>query len=79
MKPWSRSARRIQYMNPAAEALTQWSATEVDGLPVDEVLRFVEADGGRRVDSPSRDALLTGGSAHLPPGSSLLSRDGRTP
>ena len=55
-------------MNPAAEALTQWSAAEVGGLPVDEVLRFVESDSGRRVDSPSREALLTGASAHLPPG-----------
>jgi len=71
------TAQRIQYMNPAAEALTQWSAAEIDGLPVEEVLRFVEADGGRRIDSPSREALLTGGSAHLPLGSSLLSRDGQ--
>jgi len=71
------TAQRIQYMNPAAEALTQWGAAEVGGLPVDEVVRFVEIDGGRRVDSPSREALLTGGSAHLPPGSSLLSRDGQ--
>jgi diguanylate cyclase (GGDEF)-like protein/PAS domain S-box-containing protein len=67
----------VQYMNPAAEALTQWTAAEVSGVPVDEVLRFVESDSGRRIDSPSREALATGGSAHLPPGAALLSRDGQ--
>jgi diguanylate cyclase (GGDEF)-like protein/PAS domain S-box-containing protein len=71
------AAERIQYMNPAAEAITQWTASEVSGLPVDEVLRFVESDSGRRIDSPSREALATGASAHLPPGASLLSRDGQ--
>ena len=70
--------QRIQYMNLAAEALTQWSAAEVGGLPVDEVLRFVEADGGRRVDSPSREALLTGASAHLPPARCCCRRTARS-
>jgi diguanylate cyclase (GGDEF)-like protein/PAS domain S-box-containing protein len=67
----------IQYMNPAAEAITQWTASEVCGLPVDEVLRFVESDSGRRIDSPSREALTTGANAHLAPGALLLSRDGQ--
>jgi diguanylate cyclase (GGDEF)-like protein/PAS domain S-box-containing protein len=71
------TAQCIQYMNAAAEAITQWSAAEVSGLPVDEVLRFVEPESGRRIDSPSREALLTGASAHLPSGASLLSRDGQ--
>ena len=71
------ASERVQYMNPAAEAITQCGASDVCGLPVDEVLRFVESDSGRRIDSPSREALLTGAAAHLPPGTALLSRDGR--
>jgi diguanylate cyclase (GGDEF)-like protein/PAS domain S-box-containing protein len=71
------ASERIQYMNPAAEALTQWPAAEARGLAVDEVLRFLESDTGRHIESPSREALATGTSTHLPPGASLLSREGR--
>jgi diguanylate cyclase (GGDEF)-like protein/PAS domain S-box-containing protein len=71
------ASERIQYMNPAAEALTQWPAAEACGLAVDEVLRFLESDTGRHIECPSRESLATGASTHLPPGASLVSRDGR--
>ena len=71
------TSERIQYMNPAAEMLTQWPAAEARGLAVDEVLRFLESDTGRHIESPSRETLATGTATHLPPGASLLSREGR--
>jgi len=71
------AAGEVRYLNRAAQALIGFTAERARGLPVQEVLRFVDAASGRRVGDPLRETLAYGRSARLAPGAVLLSADGR--
>lgn len=49
----------VTFLNREAERLTGWTATSASGRPVDEVLRFVGADGDL-VQPPAREVLQRG-------------------
>lgn len=51
---------RVRYMNPVAEALSGWSATEAAGRPLLEVLRLADERTGRAAADPARQVLDTG-------------------
>ena len=67
----------ITFMNPAAEALTCWAATEAMGRPLVEVFRIINEDTRRTVDNPAAKVLRSGVVAGLANHTLLLARDGR--
>ncbi|MEC5160541.1 diguanylate cyclase (GGDEF)-like protein/PAS domain S-box-containing protein [Janthinobacterium sp. CG_23.3] len=67
---------RVDYLNPAAEAVTGWSLAQARGLQVGEVMPLV--CGAMRMPLPHPLELALGGDAPtvLAPGALLLRRDG---
>ena len=66
----------IDYMNPVAESLTEWSAEEAFGQPLDHVVRFVSEEGHQPVEDPVKRATASGQPAAVPDQTVLLSRCG---
>ncbi|WP_455380126.1 diguanylate cyclase domain-containing protein [Acidihalobacter prosperus] len=50
---------RITSLNPKARSLTGWEVTEVIGVPVAEVLRFIDMYSGNWLDNPIETVLQT--------------------
>jgi PAS domain S-box-containing protein len=67
---------RIGFMNPVAEQLTGWSATEASGRPITEVFVIVNQQHGRTVQNPVHKVLRSGRIAGLANHTVLISRDG---
>src|SRR5207244_4873388 len=67
---------RITFMNPVAEALTRWRASDAQGVSVDEVFPIIcEADRSI-VENPVLRALQQSGVVKLPAATLLLARGG---
>lgn len=66
---------RVILLNPAAERLTGWSASEATGMPVSEVFPLVDQASGEPLPDPVALALA-GGEAVLPANAVLGARDG---
>ncbi|HEX7731956.1 MAG TPA: EAL domain-containing protein [Rhodanobacter sp.] len=47
----------VTSLNPIAEAMTGWSASEARGRRMDEVFRLRDADSGEAVENPLREAI----------------------
>lgn len=54
----------VTFLNREAERLTGWPTTSALGRPVDEILRFVDPDGGS-VTAPAREVLERGAPVSL--------------
>jgi hypothetical protein len=66
----------ITFMNPVAEAITGWPATEVLGRDSGQVFRIIDGESPVAVESPIAIALRGGAAVHL--GDHLLvARDGK--
>ena len=48
---------RVDFMNPAAEALTGWRVADAAGRPIDSVVWLVDEATRRRIENPVRAAL----------------------
>ncbi|MFO0907089.1 MAG: ATP-binding protein [Isosphaeraceae bacterium] len=68
---------RIVFVNRAAEALTEWSRSEVQGRNVVEVVPLHDEQTGQRATWPAVDFLATGEHLVLPPTLVLTTRSGR--
>lgn len=66
----------VTFVNPVAERLTGWSASEAAGRPLSDVFRLVSVDGGGPVADPVARALETRLPVLLPDRTSLIARDG---
>ena len=69
-------AGTITYMNPTAERLTGWRATEAQGQPVTAVLTLVSDATREPIESISARCLREGRSVDLDDGALLVRRDG---
>jgi diguanylate cyclase (GGDEF)-like protein/PAS domain S-box-containing protein len=69
-------AGHITRMNPVAERLTGWPATEALGRHAEEVLRLVEEEGGPLAASPLAIVLRNGEIQAREHGVAMLARDG---
>jgi PAS domain-containing protein len=73
---------RVTLLNPAAEALTDWSAAEAVGRPLGEVFLIVDEGSQRPRESPVERVLREGrvvGLATTPPSSRATARPAPSP
>jgi PAS domain S-box-containing protein len=66
----------VDYLNPAAEALTGWQPAEAAGRPLGEVLNLTDEGTGRTVEPPVAEAVRTGQPAWLTKPTLLVNRKG---
>jgi diguanylate cyclase (GGDEF)-like protein/PAS domain S-box-containing protein len=67
----------VTFLNPTAEALTGWQASEAIGRPFAQVFRIIDAsDHRRRAIDPMISVVKTNKPLNLPEGSVLIRRDG---
>jgi len=67
---------QVTFMNPVAESLTGWPLSEAGGQPLDRVLRIINEESRKSVESPSVRAFRDGRTVQLAEHSLLISRDG---
>lgn len=68
----------VQYLNPAAEALTGWRNQDAQELPCGEVVRLFDPQEHRLVEAPLTAVLTKRQSTALPTGLCLITRTGLT-
>ncbi len=68
---------RINFLNPIAEELTQWSLAEANGRPLSEIFRIVNENTRQVVDSPVDKVLREGKIVGLANHTVLIGRHGR--
>ena len=66
----------VRFLNSLAERLTGWSSADAVGRNVTDVFRIVEEKSRETVRNPALDALRTGESTQLAPGTVLIDRAG---
>ncbi|HEY9147025.1 MAG TPA: EAL domain-containing protein, partial [Thiobacillus sp.] len=67
---------RIDYINPVAETLTGWQATQALGKPLMEVLRVIDEDTRQLADDPVRQCMRSQRIYRIPGHPILLSAGG---
>jgi two-component system cell cycle sensor histidine kinase/response regulator CckA len=67
---------RVELMNPAAEALTGWSAVEARNRPLEEIFSILNEQTGQGVENPVRRVLREGMVVGLANRTVLVARDG---
>jgi len=70
-------AGNITYLNPVAERMTGWPASEAVGRPLQEVMRIIDADSREPVRDPLALAVRHDAHAGLSDNCLLIGRDGR--
>jgi len=70
-------AGRVTYMNPVAERMTGWPASEAAGRPLQEVMQIVDADTREPVCDPLALAMRSDSNAGVGENCLLIGRDGR--
>lgn len=70
-------AGRVIYMNPVAERMTGWPASEAVGRPLRDVMQIVDADTREPVWDPLALAVRSNSIAGVGENCLLISRDGR--
>jgi len=70
-------AGKITYLNPVAERMTGWSASEAAGRPLQDVMRIIDADSREPVRDPLALAVRRDTSVGLGENCLLIGRDGR--
>lgn len=68
---------RITFLNPVAEQLTAWSASEAVSTPIANVFKIVNETTRIPVENPLEKALLTGVVVGLANHTVLITRDGK--
>lgn len=69
-------AGNITFLNPAAERLIGYSATEVTGKPLGKSFRIMDASTGKLASNPTTNTIEPGRTTHLPMDCILTRRDG---
>ncbi len=68
--------RRVQYLNPVAEALTGWTRQEALGRALEEVLNLVSEKARAPVESPVQHALRDKAATSLEDDTLLVAKNG---
>lgn len=70
-------AGNVTYLNPVAERMTGWPASEAVGRPLQEVMQIIDADSREPVRDPLALAMRHDANAGLSDNCLLIGRDGR--
>jgi diguanylate cyclase (GGDEF)-like protein/PAS domain S-box-containing protein len=70
-------AGNVTYMNPVAERMTGWLASEAVGRPLQKVMRIIDADSREPVRDPLALAVRRGTTVGVGENCLLIGRDGR--
>jgi diguanylate cyclase (GGDEF)-like protein/PAS domain S-box-containing protein len=70
------AAGNVEYLNPVAEQLTGWERREVQGLPIEEIIKLTDETSGEPVENPVLRCLREGRVVALADNVVLASRDG---
>ena len=68
---------KVAWMNPVAERMTGWLASEALGLPLQQVFHIVNEETRALMDNPVATCLALGETVGLADHTLLISRDGR--
>ncbi len=71
------AAGQVVWLNPIAEDLTGWTASEAQGRPLAQVFHIVHQETRKPAESPLAACLRDGEKSGLPHNTLLISRDGR--
>jgi diguanylate cyclase (GGDEF)-like protein/PAS domain S-box-containing protein len=71
------AAGLVEYLNPAAEALTGWLAAQAVGRPLEEVFHVVDEKTGEAASNPAVRCLAEGRPVSLTGHCTLISRSGQ--
>ena len=69
-------AGRIEYLNPAAERLTDWSNAEARGMPLSKIFNVIYDVHGEAPEYPIGNILTGGAASSLPSCTTLVQRNG---
>ncbi len=69
---------RIEYLNPVAERILEWSSAEAAGRQLDQVLSLVHEESGEALEDPLRRCLELRRTVMLEADALLISRSGRS-
>jgi len=69
-------AGNVTYLNPVAERMTGWSASEASGRALQEVLRIIDAENRQPVRDPLAMAMRRDAIVGLADSCLLIRRDG---
>jgi PAS domain S-box-containing protein len=69
------AAGNVEYLNPVAEQLTGWERREVQGLPIEEIIKLTDETSGEPVENPVLRCLREGRVVALADNVVLASRD----
>ena len=64
----------VTFLNPVAEELTGWTLAEASGVPVEQVLTFIDDVANTALENPLQRALRDGETRHLKGETSLMTR-----
>jgi PAS domain S-box-containing protein len=67
----------VKFINPVAESLTGWARGDAFGKALADVFQFQNAPTFSVIENASHEAYKKGKASQLPPGTVVLSRDGR--
>ncbi len=69
---------RVTFINPRAESLTGWKATEASGQPIQRVFHIVNEQTGQPLEDPVASVLREGRAVELANHAAVVTKDGRT-
>ncbi len=69
------SAGRITRLNPVAEKLTGWNASQAIGSPLSQVFHITDTQPPNSMESPLKSLLIAGKKTTLPKRTMLISKD----
>lgn len=66
----------IQYMNPVAERLSGWSNQWIHNLELNDVIKVIDEDNGKKLTNPINEAIVQNRIIELPMHAALIRHDG---
>ncbi len=67
----------VTFINPIAQAMTQWQEAQALGKPIEQVMALVDEHSGSKVTNPIRKTLTSSHEVNLANSTKLIRKDGK--